>query len=181
MFLSLVLKLRKNPDHQHKRTKCQESSTIQQKPTSHYFIAMTLQPFVNVQDSIRAPVNLIYSHAFNHAQAFYSSDARPACTVVIEMHVRDCRRMGACGARRTPLTASVWLPLTTPVPHQDPVPLLLHLDNGGQSCRDDPHPIIHFQGRFPVCPPLILEALAFIGYMCQPLTHTHTHTQSLGV
>lgn len=106
VFLSLALKLRENPDHQHKSTECQESPTVQQKPASHRFTAMSLQPCVNVKDSIRA-MNLISSHAFNHAQAFYGSDARPACAVVIDMHVRDRSSMGACGARRTPLTASV--------------------------------------------------------------------------
>lgn len=51
--------------------------------------------------------NLIKPHAFNHAQAFYSSNVQSACTVVIDMHAYDCSSRGACGALCTPLTASV--------------------------------------------------------------------------
>lgn len=55
--------------------------------------------------------NLIYLHAFNRAKALM-------CTylhiMVLWSHV----------------AASVWLPLAMPVPHQDPVPLLHHGDNG---------------------------------------------------
>lgn len=131
------------------------------------------QPFVNVKDSISVCqsiwMKLIYSHAFNHAQAFYSSGAKSThhrwhahAIVVVWSHVAPAHPADSL---------SVTL-INHARPPSGPCPPVSSLWQWGTKLPWRPPSRDLFLGPFSGVP-LILEGLPFIGHVCQLLPRTH--------